>query len=254
VDALHAYGPRSADAPRATPARSDMVRQHRIDASFVRLALILTFSTGIVDAGTYLSFDRVFAANMTGNVVYIGLALVHAGHIPILRPGVALGGFVVGAAVAGWSTRRLHASRRDRARAAALLCAVAGSLAVMTAMLVACPKPTADSLDVLTAAIAATMGVQAAAARLVAVADVSTVVVTSTLTAFASEPWFGGQQLARTVRRGLAVAAIVAGAVLGAGLVRFQPWAPTSVATAMSAWVAVRATQLSWRPARPTAD
>jgi uncharacterized membrane protein YoaK (UPF0700 family) len=179
---------------------------------------------------------------------------VHAGHIPILRPGLALGGFVAGAAVAGWSTRRLHASRRDRARAAVLLCAVAASLAVLTALLVLCPKPTAGSLDGLTAAIGGTMGAQAAAARLVAVADVSTVVVTSTLTAFASEPWFGGQQLLRTVRRGLAVAAIIAGAVLGAGLVQLQPWAPMSVAAAMSAWVAVRATQLSWRPAISTDD
>jgi hypothetical protein len=37
--------------------------------------LALTFTTGIVDAVGYLGLDRVFTANMTGNVVILGMAL-----------------------------------------------------------------------------------------------------------------------------------------------------------------------------------
>jgi uncharacterized membrane protein YoaK (UPF0700 family) len=36
------------------------------------LMMVLTFTTGIIDAVGYLGLDRVFTANMTGNVVILG--------------------------------------------------------------------------------------------------------------------------------------------------------------------------------------
>ena len=39
------------------------------------LLLLLTVSTGLVDAVSILSLGRVFVANMTGNIVFIGFAL-----------------------------------------------------------------------------------------------------------------------------------------------------------------------------------
>ena len=74
---------------------SDPGRLHLI------LMLVLTFSTGVIDAVGYLGLDRVFTGNMTGNVVILGMAFVGADDLPVLGPAIALAGFVVGAVVAG---------------------------------------------------------------------------------------------------------------------------------------------------------
>jgi hypothetical protein len=46
------------------------------------LLLLLTATTGVVDAVSILSLGRVFVANMTGNVVFVGFALVGAPGSP----------------------------------------------------------------------------------------------------------------------------------------------------------------------------
>lgn len=69
--------------------------------ALLRLMLALTFTTGIVDAIGYLGLDRVFTANMTGNVVILGMALTGADDLPVAGPLIALGGFVLGAVLAG---------------------------------------------------------------------------------------------------------------------------------------------------------
>ena len=58
----------------------DDTRRHLV------LMLALTFTTGIVDAVGYLGLDRVFTANMTGNVVILGMAVVGAEDLPVLGP------------------------------------------------------------------------------------------------------------------------------------------------------------------------
>ncbi|MBR7503348.1 DUF1275 domain-containing protein, partial [Mycobacterium tuberculosis] len=46
-------------------------------------------------------FDKIFTANMTGNVVILGMALTGADDLPVLRPALALVFFMVGAAIGG---------------------------------------------------------------------------------------------------------------------------------------------------------
>ena len=46
----------------------DRIRGVASDRMHLALMLILTFSTGIVDAVGYLGLDRVFTGNMTGNL------------------------------------------------------------------------------------------------------------------------------------------------------------------------------------------
>ena len=65
------------------------------------MLLLLTFSTGMVDAIGYLGFDKVFTGNMTGNVVILGMGLAGADGVPVLRPALALVFFMVGAALSG---------------------------------------------------------------------------------------------------------------------------------------------------------
>src|SRR6478752_10738137 len=75
------------------------------------LMLVLTVLTGVVDAVSILSLGRVFVANMTGNVVFVGFALAGAAGFSLAPSLSALGGFLVGAAVGGASAYRLGAHR-----------------------------------------------------------------------------------------------------------------------------------------------
>ena len=52
--------------------------------------LTLTFTTGLIDAASYLGLGRVFTANMTGNVVLLGFGLAGAAGLPVLSPLVSL--------------------------------------------------------------------------------------------------------------------------------------------------------------------
>ena len=65
------------------------------------LLLALTVLVGVVDAVSILSLGRVFVANMTGNVVFVGFALAGASGFSLAASLSALGGFLVGAAIGG---------------------------------------------------------------------------------------------------------------------------------------------------------
>jgi uncharacterized membrane protein YoaK (UPF0700 family) len=96
------------------------------------LLLTLTVVTGVVDAVSILRLGRVFVANMTGNVVFSGFALVGAPGFSLSASLAALAGFLVGALGGGWLTGRLGHDRGLllRAGAAAELVLVAGALAL----------------------------------------------------------------------------------------------------------------------------
>ena len=61
------------------------------------LLLTLTVVTGVVNAVSILRLGRVFVANMTGNVVFSGFALVGAPGFSLSASLAALAGFLVGA-------------------------------------------------------------------------------------------------------------------------------------------------------------
>src|SRR6202140_3705264 len=77
------------------------------------LLLVLTLVTGLVDAFSYLALGHVFVANMTGNVVFLGFALVGAPSFSIGASAVALASFWVGAFAGGrvGSTYGAHRGR-----------------------------------------------------------------------------------------------------------------------------------------------
>src|SRR5437588_15096 len=90
------------------------------------LMLVLTVLTGVVDAVSILSLGRVFVANMTGNVVFIGFALAGASGFSLSASLSALGGFLVGAGLGG-----VAVVRRMLAVGAMLAGAVLGALLVL---------------------------------------------------------------------------------------------------------------------------
>lgn len=179
------------------------------------LMMALTFSTGIIDAVGYLGLDRVFTGNMTGNVVILGMALLGADGLPIVGPLVALGGFVVGAIVAGRTLRAVPSGWAPRSTSlfiavGALVLAIALWLTAMGGSL-----PFGAQLTV-TGGLGFAMGMQAATARHIAVKDVTTVVVTSTLAGLAADSWLGGNTGQQWKRRLGAVVLIGSGAAFGA--------------------------------------
>ena len=79
--------------------------------------------------------------------------------------------------------------------------------------------------------LAVAMGIQNATARRLAVPDLTTTVLTQTLTGIAADSRLGGRSGAKTVRRVLAVAAMLVGAIAGALLLlEVAPVAPLALA------------------------
>lgn len=180
------------------------------------LLLVLTVATGVVDAVSILALGRVFIANMTGNVVFIGFALAAAPGFSLIASLLALTGFLLGAAAGGPVVTRFRESRGR------LLAVVTTTELVLLAAAVviaaASREPFAAAPRNLIVLVAATaLGLQNAAARELAVPDATTTVLTMTLTGFAADlRQLNGQVL---LRRLLAVGAMLLGAFAGAALV-----------------------------------
>ena len=181
------------------------------------LLVLLTIVTGLVDAVSYLALGHVFVANMTGNVVFTGFAIAGAPGFSLSASLFALFGFLVGAMIGGSLIGRLGNDR------ALLLAGGAGLELVL--VIAACvitavgSTPFTDTVRNVTAALLAIgMGIQNAVARRLAVPDLTTTVLTMTLTGIAADVR-SGTNLTVLLRRLAAVAAMLGGGVLGAELV-----------------------------------
>ncbi|WP_261984501.1 YoaK family protein [Rhodococcus sp. WS3] len=180
----------------------------------VATMMALTFVTGLVDAVGYLGLDRVFTGNMTGNIVILGMAVAGADELPVLGPAIALIAFTFGACTCGLLLRGSPAGWHTRTTA---LFATGGIvlLGLAVSMFVVGDTMSAVQQIVFAAVIALVMGEQAAVARALAVKDMTTVVVTSTLTSLASETFFGTGSALWNRRVG-AIVTIFVGAIVGA--------------------------------------
>lgn len=185
------------------------------DRRLVLPLLLLTLSTGLIDAASVLGLGRIFAANMTGNVVFLGFALGGGNDVSIAASFLALGGFLLGAV---WGGRLALADARASLPAVLPFIILAMGVATMVAALadVRLPFPR-DAVLVL---LAMPMGAQNAVMRRLAVPDMTTTVLTLTLTGIAADSSLARGTNPRLVRRVGSVAAMLLGAVLGACLVR----------------------------------
>jgi uncharacterized membrane protein YoaK (UPF0700 family) len=181
----------------------------------LQLALvILSFVTGLVDAVTYLAFGHIFAANMTGNVIVLGLALVGAGEISATASVVSLCSFIIGAAVSARLAGALHHTRPGWLLT--LLSLETGLLALATA---ACLVPRSVVSDmVVVGLLAVAMGMRIVTVRRLGISDVSTTVVTSTLAGLAADVLLSGAPFRDGGVRLAVVAAMLFGAAAGAVL------------------------------------
>jgi uncharacterized membrane protein YoaK (UPF0700 family) len=178
----------------------------------------LTVLTGVVDAVSILALGRVFVANMTGNVVFVGFALAGAAGFSLAASLAALAGFVAGARAGGGLIRRFGS---DRARLLTVGCSVelVFVVAALTVTALSGSVLSAGGRDIVAAVLAVGTGIQNAVARRLAVPDLTTTVLTMTLTGLAADTTVDRNRKAARSRRLLAVVAMLAGAVAGAVLV-----------------------------------
>jgi uncharacterized membrane protein YoaK (UPF0700 family) len=217
------------------------------------LLVALTAVTGLVDAFSYLVLGHVFVANMTGNVVFLAFALAGTGGFSVLASLLALACFALGALAAGRLARSLS-SRRElllgvTAGAQALLLLAAVIIAAVTAQ----PVPAALRYTLIVL-LSAAMGAQNATARKLAVPDLTTTVLTLTITGIAADSPLAGATGAKAARRLISVAAMLLGALVGALLVMHVRIAfPLVIALLILVAVALAAIARSRVPLTPDA-
>jgi uncharacterized membrane protein YoaK (UPF0700 family) len=185
------------------------------------LLLVLTAITGVVDAITVLGLGRVFTANMTGNVVFWGFALAGTPQYSVARCATALAAFLVGAACGGRLATVLSGETHRRwLRVVAVvesgLFFAAALLAIGYNLNSLTPTWKLYTLIVLTGTA---MGLQNATVRRLGVADLTTTVLTLTLTGLAADSSLAGGENPRWMRRVASVVSLFGGAALGAALV-----------------------------------
>jgi uncharacterized membrane protein YoaK (UPF0700 family) len=203
-----------------TGARETLApRRGSRDGPLPPLLVALTAVTGLVDAFSYLVLGHVFVANQTGNVVFFAFALAGVGGFSATASVVAIGCFAVGALVAGRLGRALAARRELLLGVTAGIQAILVAEAVTMAALTASPMP-AGLRYALIVVLSVTMGAQNATARKLAVPDLTTTVLTLTITGMAADSPLAGATGTHLARRLISVAAMFLGALAGALLVR----------------------------------
>jgi uncharacterized membrane protein YoaK (UPF0700 family) len=204
-------------AAAGTPAAAAAAADIRHPLSLVLLTL--TFTTGLIDAASFLGLGRVFTANMTGNVVLLGFGFAGVHGLPVVSPLVSLAAFLLGAGAGGRLAERTESRHWLHLGASLAIEAVLLAVAAILAVTID-PVPDAFSGDVLVACIALAMGVRNTTVRRIAVPDLTTTVLTGTLTSLAAGSRAGGGSGSGTIRRASATASMLAGALAGALLLR----------------------------------
>jgi uncharacterized membrane protein YoaK (UPF0700 family) len=182
------------------------------------LLLCLTIVTGLIDAVSYLKLGHVFVANMTGNVVFMGFAVAGTAEFSIAAAIVAIAAFLFGA-LAGGRLGAACAHHRGKYLAISTninIALVCGALVVSILSEDAASELVRYALIVL---LAIAMGLQNATARRLGVPDLTTTVLTLTLTGFAADSTLAGGKSPNRGRRFIATIAMFAGAAVGAFLI-----------------------------------
>ena len=204
-----------------------------IQHPLARALLVLTFTTGLVDAVSYLGLGRVFTANMTGNIVFLGFGIAGSGGLPVLAPLISLGAFLLGAGGGGVLAVRMGDRHPEHiARALAIEASLIGVAVVLAAAVDV--RPDEVSGDIVIALLALSMGVRNATVRRLGIPDLTTTVLTMTLTGLAAESPPAGGSGEGSVRRIAAVLAMLTGALAGALLLKTSLVLPLAAAAGLA--------------------
>ena len=178
---------------------------------------LLAFASGLIDAASYLGLGHVFTANMTGNILLLGLAVAGASGFSASACLVSVAAFLVGAGVAGRLDRDLRAGRRRfiaEIGGEGILIAAAAIIAFTTAV-----KAGSPGAHVTIGLLALAMGARNdTISRLAIHTNLTTTTLTAALTGLASDFALGAGSTALASRRLTSLFSLLAGALLGATL------------------------------------
>ncbi len=185
------------------------------------LLLLLSVTTGLVDAVSVLGLGKVFTANMTGNVVFLGFAAAGTPGFKVAPYLVALITFFIGALIAGrvgqnFGKRPLRQWLTVAAMIEVALLWIAAGVALNFDVPTLAPKVGLFAIITLTAIA---MGFRNATIRQLKVPDLTTTVLTLTVTGLAADSSMAGGGNPNLIRRIGAIVAIFAGAAAGALMV-----------------------------------
>jgi uncharacterized membrane protein YoaK (UPF0700 family) len=223
----------------------------RSSASVRDLLLVgLTFSSGAVDAISYLALGKIFTAFMTGNLVFLGLHLAGEGASNVTHAGVSLAAFAAGVVLAQQIVQTSGVasageSMWPRRVSVALTVALLAQAGFLAAWLATSGRPSGGAGNLLVGLSALAMGVQSGAVRALGVAAVFTTAATATLIVLASDLGAWTQSAAELRRLAGVIVGLLAGAAAGALLlVHARPYAAVLplVVTALviaTAWIAL---------------
>ena len=197
----------------------------------------MTAVTVLVDAVSFLSLGRVFTANMTGNIVLLAFATARVSGLSIARSLTALLAFLVGAVLGGRVMARASADSQIRFAAQAFLLEVAFLFAASFCGIGYRSDLLEDSFQpfALIALTALAMGTRNAAVRKLAIPDLTTTVLTLTITGIGADSSLAKGNNLRLARRLESVAAMFFGAALGAVVIHYSISTALWLATAISA-------------------
>jgi uncharacterized membrane protein YoaK (UPF0700 family) len=208
--------------------------------------LLLTFSTGIVDAISVLVLGHVFVANMTGNVIFLGFWFAPHTVVDMTAAVVAFVSFVTGAVLGGRLARHLDSDVRRW-----LTVALGIEVAVLVTLSILSGTGVLDYHDntklILIAGLAVTFGIQAATARQFGIQELSTTVLTTTIVGIGFDSRLAGGTGHRERLRYSVVLTMCAGALVGATLTR---WFVAPVIAIAAVVVAAAAAIFGFGPSR----
>jgi uncharacterized membrane protein YoaK (UPF0700 family) len=198
----------------------------------------LTFVTGVIDAVSFLGLGHVFTANMTGNVVLLGFALAGTADLSVGRSLAALCAFATGSVVGGrmtnkWQPRPARQLLFAMHAEVLFLCLAAGIAFVVK------PETSLARLYLVIVLTATAMGLRNAVVRKLAVPDLTTTVLTLTVTGLAADSGLAGGAAPRSGRRMLSILTMCGGALVGTMLLRpLGMWVPLVAAACVVAGLA----------------
>jgi uncharacterized membrane protein YoaK (UPF0700 family) len=201
------------------------------------LLVLLTLTTGAVDASCFLQLGNVFSSVITGNLVLLGLSAATLTASLAIHSGVALASYTAGVlAGAPIAARRATGAGPWPPSVTLTLLAEFAVLAAFSAGWErAGPHPAGTAQLLLIAGLAVAMGIQSAAVR--QLGGMSTTYLTGTLTAVVADLVTRDRQpgLARSIG---VLLAIVAGALIGGLVAGHAPaWLPAVILIPLAAVV-----------------
>ncbi|SDC43101.1 Uncharacterized membrane protein YoaK, UPF0700 family [Terribacillus halophilus] len=138
--------------------------------------MLLCALSGVIDVLGYIGLSHVFTANMTGNIVLLGIGIGDARQAVLSNAAIALAGFVIGIAATVLVQKKNGTSRSILFWEFILFLFVAAMILLM---------PIGEVLSsVILLLLSTAMGMQTIAGRNLKIAGLSSTVLTSTLAAF----------------------------------------------------------------------